>query len=452
MSDYDYDLIVIGAGSGGVRCARIAGQLGARVAVIEADRLGGTCVNLGCVPKKLYMVGSRYGQHVRDAAGFGWNVGEATHDWAHMQRAVATEVTRLNEIYGRLLDSAGCTLIRGFGKVDGPHTVTVGDQRLTAERILIATGGEPVVPPIPGAEHAVVSDALFDLPATPRRVIIIGGGYIGVEFACIFRGVGAEVVIVNKTPCVLTNFDHDVRDHLKVEFERQGIALYLGRNLARIDATDDGERTVTLDDGTELTADLVVLATGRRPRTAKLGLASAGVELDPWGAVVVDEALRSSVPSIYAIGDVTGGITLTPVATAEGHWLADQWFGDGERPGVEYDHIPTAVFCRPTVSTVGLSERQAREAGHTVKVFKTDFRGLASAVAQRQERTLIKLIVCATSDLILGLHMVGPSAGEVVQGFAVAIKSGATKRDFDRTIGIHPTVAEELVTLRTPVS
>lgn len=451
MPTYDYDLIVLGAGSGGVRCARIAGQHGARVAIVEASRLGGTCVNLGCVPKKLYMTASRYGELARDARAFGWEGPAPAHRWSTLRDAVEAELTRLNGIYGRLLDQAGCTLIRGFGTLSGPHEVRVGERAYTAERILIATGGEPVVPPVLGAELGVVSDALFDLPHAPRRVVVVGGGYIGVEFACIFSGVGCQVTLVNKTDCVLTAFDHDVRDHLATELQRQGIELCLGRTLSSVEQAPEGHREITLDNGTTLQADLLLFATGRRPRTSGLGLEDLGVRLDDWGGVVVDEDYRSSIPSIYAIGDVTGGITLTPVATAEGHWLADRWFGARPRPRVEYDHIPTSVFSRPHVATVGLTEAQATAAGHRLKVFRSTFRPLAGVVAGREERTLLKLIVCAQSDKVLGLHMVGDEAGEVVQGFAVALKAGATKADFDRTIGIHPTVAEEFVTLRTPV-
>ncbi len=452
MPTRDFDLIVLGAGSGGVRCARIAGQRGARVAVVEASRLGGTCVNLGCVPKKLYAFGAGSGGAWADAAGFGWEVAPPTHRWPALRDAVAAEVARLNQIYGRLLDGAGCETIHGFGTIAGPHEVRVGDRVLTGDRILIATGGQPTVPPLPGRELAVTSNALFSLPDLPRRIVIVGGGYIGVEFASIFRGVGAEVALVNQTPCVLTAFDHDVRDHVATEMRRQGIALHLGRGVAGVQATPDGARVVTLDDGTRLPADLVVLATGRRPRTAELGLDAVGVATDAWGAVVVDDEYRSSVPSIFAIGDVTGGVTLTPVATAEGHWLAERWFGDRDRPRVEYDGIPTTVFCRPHVGTVGLTEREARDAGHAVRIFRSSFRGLAGAVAGREERALLKLIVDATTDRVLGLHVVAEEAGEIVQGFAVAMKMGATKRDFDRTIGIHPTLAEELVTLRDPVA
>ncbi|TVQ92404.1 MAG: glutathione-disulfide reductase [Deltaproteobacteria bacterium] len=451
MTTYDVDLLVIGAGSGGVRCARIAAGHGARVAVVEASALGGTCVNLGCVPKKLYMTASRYGALADDALAFGWQGPAPSHRWSTLREAVAAEVRRLNGIYGRLLDQSGCTLIRGYGRPIGPHQVQVGDQTYSAARILLATGGEPTVPPIPGAELGVVSDALFDLRRAPERVVIVGGGYIGVEFACIFRGLGAQVSLVNKTDCVLTAFDHDVRDHLATELTRQGIALYLGRRVSQVTSGQGETRHVRLDDDTTLSCDLLVFATGRRPRTRGLGLEELGVALDDTGGVIVDGDYRSSVPSIFAIGDVTGGLTLTPVATAEGHWLADHWFSERPRPRVEYDHIPTAVFSRPNVATVGLTEAQAAAAGHPLQIYKGAFRPLSGVVAGREERTLVKLVVCAQTARVLGLHMVGDEAGEVVQGFAVALKCGAKKEDFDRTIGIHPTVAEEFVTLRTPV-
>jgi glutathione reductase (NADPH) len=446
----DYDLVVIGAGSGGTRAARIAGQLGARVAVVEASRLGGTCVNLGCVPKKLYMVASRYPAHVADARGMGWDVSDPVLDWPRMRDGILAEVTRLNGIYGRLLEGAGVEIVRGFGTLVDPHTIAVGERRLRADRILLATGGKPWVPPFLGHELCLVSDDLFTLERLPEHLVVLGGGYIGVEFATIFQGCGARVTLVNRTADVLTAFDHDVREHLQQELTRQGITLHLGRTVEGVEARG-AARCMTLDDGTRIEADAVLAATGRSPNTEGLGLDRVGVATDDWGHIQVDDDYATSVPHIFAIGDVTGGVTLTPVAIREGHWLARRWFSDDPLPQVEHDAVPTAVFARPNVGTVGLSERDALARGHRVRIYRGDFRGLANMVSGREERTLVKLVVDDPTDRVLGLHVVGHEAGEVVQGFAVALKVGATKADFDRTIGVHPTWAEELVTLRAPV-
>ncbi|MFK7928969.1 MAG: glutathione-disulfide reductase [Myxococcota bacterium] len=448
MSDRDYDLIVLGAGSGGVRCARIAGALGAKVAVVESSHLGGTCVNLGCVPKKLYMVASRFPAFAQDAKGFGWEFGEGTHDWGRMVRSVDTELRRLNDIYGRLLENTNCRLLRGWGTLVDAHTVAVGDETVTADRILVCTGGWPWMPQIPGIELAITSNEVFSLPERPNRVVIVGTGYIGVEFACIFHGCGADVQLVNRRKGVLTGFDEDVRHHLESELNKQGIGLQLGKNPSRIEAIDGGKR-VHLDDGTTLDADLVLFATGRRPRTQGLGLEALGVTLDERGAIVVDDGYQTSVPSIFAVGDVTDRVQLTPVALAEGMWLARSWFADTAPKPVEYDNIASAVFSRPNVATVGLTEAEARD---DVVIYRSTFRALPHTLSGRDERSLLKLVVHGTTDRVLGAHMVGPDAGEVIQGIAIALKMGATKADFDRTIGIHPTVAEEFVTMRTPVS
>ncbi len=452
MSDFDFDLVVIGAGSGGVRCARMAGAMGARVAVVESSHLGGTCVNLGCVPKKLYMIASRYPAHVDDAVGYGWEFGEGKLSWRRMQKAVDSELRRLNDIYGSLLENAKVRLVRGWGTVADAHTVAVGNDRLHAERILLATGSWPFLPDIPGIDLAITSNEVFSLREQPRRVVIVGAGYIGVEFACIFHGCGSEVHLVNRGNNVLSGFDTDIRHHLEGELGKQGLNLHLGHTPQRIEALPDGSRRVFLGDGTHLDADLVLYATGRRPRTDGIGLDELGVEREWNGAIVVDDEYRSSVGSIYAVGDVIDRAQLTPVALAEGMYLARSWFGSEPAPRVEYDLIPTAVFSRPNVGTVGLSEEVARERGYKVVIYRSTFRALTHTISGRDERTLMKLVVCGDSDQVLGVHMVGPDAGEIIQGMAVALKAGATKADFDRTIGIHPTAAEEFVTMRTPVN
>jgi len=450
MSDFDFDLVVIGAGSGGVRCARMAGAMGARVAVVESSHLGGTCVNLGCVPKKLYMIASRYPAYVQDAASYGWTFGPGELDWTHMTRAVSSELRRLNDIYGRLLENSGVRLVRGWGTVADPHTVAVGGDRLHAERILVATGSWPWRPDIPGIELSITSNEVFSLPERPRRVAIVGAGYIGVEFAAIFHGCGSEVHLVNRGDCVLTGFDTDVRHHLQSELIKQQVHMRLGHNPTRIEELPDGTRRLHLDKGEPIDADVVLFATGRRPRTQGLGLQDLGVEREWNGAIVVDDAYRSTVPSIHAVGDVIDRAQLTPVALEEGMFLARSWFGDAPAPEVEYDLIPTAVFSRPNVGTVGLSEDDARARGHQVVVYRSTFRPLPHTVSGRDERAMLKMVVDGESDRVLGVHMVGPDAGEIVQGMAVALKAGATKTDFDRTIGIHPTTAEEFVTMRTP--
>lgn len=449
MPTYDHDLIVLGAGSGGVRCARMAGGFGASVAIVESSHLGGTCVNVGCVPKKLYMTGSRYPALAEDAAAYGWDFDVPKPRWRTLTRNVNAELRRLNDIYDRLLEKSGVHLVRGWGIVEDPHTVRIREDVLTAERLLIATGSWPWMPDIPGLEHVITSNEVFDLPELPEHILIIGAGYIGVEFAAIFQGYGAKVTLVNRHDTVLTGFDVDIRHHLCAELGKQGIRQHLHAKATAVERVGDKKR-VTLDDGTVIEADLVMFATGRRPRTAGIGLEAAGVELDSKGAIVVDGGYRSSVASIFAVGDVTDRVQLTPVALAEGMWLARHWFTDTNPAPVEYDNIPSAVFSRPHVGTVGLTESQAREAGHEVVIYRASFRALPHTVSGRDERTMVKLVVDGGSDRVLGVHMVGAEAGEMIQGLAVALKAGATKAHFDRTIGIHPTVAEEFVTLRTP--
>jgi glutathione reductase (NADPH) len=444
----DLDLVVIGGGSGGVRAARFAANLGAKVAIVEADRFGGTCVNVGCVPKKLFVYAAELGDCASDARGFGWEFGEARFSWDVLRAGVADQVRYLNGVYEKLLTDAGVRIVRGRARLVGPQAVDVGGERLVAARILVATGGRPVVPSIPGAELGVVSDAMFDLPALPRRAAVIGGGYIGVEFAGILAGLGVETTIVAKEDRLLVHFDRSVSLHLGAEMEKEGIRVVTGSQARSLTRAADGIR-VECGSGT-VDADLVLFAVGRRANTHGLGLEDVGVALDARGAVVVvDDDFRTTAPTIHAVGDVVGRAQLTPVALAEGMAFARRIYG-GSTGVVRYENIPTAVFGRPNVGTVGLSEEAAVARGHDVVVFESTFRPMFHGLSGRRARALVKLVVDRPSDRVLGVHVVGDDAGEIVQGFAVALVAGATKAQFDATIGIHPTAAEELVTLRTP--
>lgn len=450
MSEFDCDLFVVGAGSGGVRASRIAAAFGARVIVAEAKELGGTCVNVGCVPKKLFVYGSHYRHDVSDAAGFGWDLDVKAIDWSTLIANKDREISRLNGIYGRLLEAKGVQIVRGWAKLVGPHEVEVAGDRYTAKHILIATGGRPWVPEIPGHELLTVSDDLFHLDAAPKRVVVIGGGYIGVEFAGVFAGYGSEVTLVHRREHVLSRFDSDIRAALTGQLEASGVALRMSRTAASLVRSRDGAIQLTLDDGSTLEADLVVSAVGRRPLTSGLGLEDVGVEVDAKGAVVVNDAFQTNVPSVYAVGDVIDRVQLTPVALAEGMTLARNLF-DGQSGRVDYTNIATAVFSDPPVGTVGLTESEARAKFESVTIFRSTFTPLKHRLTGRDAKTTMKLVVDAASDRVVGCHVLGPGAGEIMQGFAVALKCGATKAQFDATIGIHPTAAEELVTMRTPV-
>jgi glutathione reductase (NADPH) len=454
MNGFDCDLFVIGGGSGGVRAARMAAQRGARVVLAEAAALGGTCVNVGCIPKKLYSYAAHFAQDFADAAGFGWDVQPPRLDWARLKANRAQEIARLNGIYRNLLQGPGVEIVQGWARLADAHTVEVqaaaGTRRWRARHILVATGGTPTVPAIPGREHVVTSDSMFDLEPFPRRLLVVGGGYIACEFASIFQGLGAQVTQLYRGDKVLRGFDEDVRGFIVQEMRKHGVDLRLHADVQAIARAGDGSLQVTLLDGQVLAADTVLYATGRVPNVNGLGLDAVGVRQRHNGAVEVDAHYRSSVPSILALGDVTARVQLTPVALAEAMVVVDQLFGEGQR-SLDYEFIPTAVFTHPNIGTVGLTEAQARERYGAIRVFRSEFRPLKHTLGGSDERTLMKLLVDAASDRVVGLHMVGPEAGEIVQGFAVAIRAGATKAVFDATVGIHPTAAEEFVTMREPL-
>ncbi|PAV47486.1 glutathione-disulfide reductase [Pseudomonas sp. HAR-UPW-AIA-41] len=448
---FDFDLLVIGAGSGGVRAARFAAGFGARVAIVESRYLGGTCVNVGCVPKKLLVYGAHYHEDFAQAAGFGWSLGEQAFDWPTLIANKNREIERLNGIYRNLLVGSGVTLLEGHGRLRDEHSVEVAGQVYRTRHILIATGGWPQIPDIPGKELAITSNDAFFLPELPKRVLVVGGGYIAVEFASIFQGLGAQTSLLYRGELFLRGFDQSVRAHLKEELVKKGLDLQFNADIQCIERQADGSLLATLNDDRKLATDCVFYATGRRPMLDDLGLENVNVQLDARGFIQVNERYETSTPSILAIGDVIGGIALTPVALAEGMAVARRLFKPEEYRPVDYQNIPTAVFSLPNVATVGLSEEQARSAGYTLKIFESRFRPMKLTLTDCQERSLMKLVVDAETDRVLGCHMVGPEAGEILQGIAIAIKAGATKRIFDETIGIHPTAAEEFVTMRAPI-
>ena len=445
--EYDFDLITIGAGSGGVRASRVAAQYGARVAIVEERYLGGTCVNVGCIPKKLFVYASEFSEAFEDAAGFGWTAPKSGFDWRKLIANKNHEIERLNGVYGKLLTDSGVRIINGRAVVIGPHTVAIGNERLTARYILVATGGWPTIPEIPGAELAISSNEAFFLERFPSRAIIVGGGYIGVEFAGIFHGLGAKVTLVHRGPLFLRGFDDDLRQALAGEMRKREIELHFNSLVEKIEGNRAGVR-VRLSDGASLEADLIMFATGRAPNSHGLGLEQAGVALDANGAVMVDRYSCSSVPNIYAVGDVTNRRNLTPVAIAEGRAVAETLF-NGKPMSVEYEDVPSAVFSQPPIGTVGLTEVEARERYGEVDVYKSSFRPLKHTVSGRDERAFMKLVVDPKTDRVVGCHMMGPDAGEIIQGLAIALKCNATKAQFDATIGIHPSAAEEFVTMRT---
>ncbi|AKV08948.1 MULTISPECIES: glutathione-disulfide reductase [Pseudomonas] len=449
---YDFDLFVIGAGSGGVRAARFAAGFGAKVAVAESRYLGGTCVNVGCVPKKLLVYGSHFADDFEQAEGFGWTAGKAQFDWQKLISNKNREIERLNGIYRKLLINSGVTLLEGHARLTDAHHVEINGQRFSAERILIATGGWPHIPEIPGREHAITSNEAFFLEQLPKRVLVVGGGYIAVEFAGIFNGLGADTSLLYRGDLFLRGFDKAVRTHLVQELTKRGLQLEFNTDIVRIDKQPDGSLLATLNDGRQLETDSIFYATGRRPMLDNLGLENTRVELNEKGYIDVNDNFETREPSILALGDVIGRVQLTPVATAEGMAVARRLFKPEEYRPVDYRHIPTAVFSQPNIGTVGLTEEQALENGQNVIVFESRFKPMKLTLTDSSEQTLMKLVVDAVTDRVLGAHMVGPDAGDIIQGLAIALKAGATKRLFDETIGVHPTSAEEFVTLRTPVS
>jgi len=449
MSDYGFDLFVIGAGSGGVRASRMAAGYGARVAVAEASNLGGTCVNLGCVPKKLMVYASSFSAAAADAEGFGWTVPTPTFDWATLIANKDREIGRLNSIYQALLEGAGVRIINGRARLLDRNTIEVNGEKFTSERVLVATGGRPFKSEIPGHDLSITSDEIFHLDRQPKRIVIAGGGYIAVEFAGILKGMGSDVTLVYRGPLFLRGFDNDVRTVLAEEMRKRGITLLFDTLIEKIAGTG-AALSATTNHGNVIEADQVLSAMGRLPNTGGLGLEEIGVELTTRGAVIVNENLESSVSGIYAIGDCIDRVALTPVALAEGMAIAETLF-NGNPTVVDYTNIPSAVFSQPNIGTVGLTEAEARKDGFDVEIYRSTFRPMVHTMSGRNEKTMMKLVVDRKTDRVLGVHMVGPDAGEIIQGMAVALKAGATKATFDSTIGIHPTAAEEFVTMRTPV-
>jgi glutathione reductase (NADPH) len=448
MSNFDYDLFVIGAGSGGVRAARMAGATGAKVAVVEDRYMGGTCVNVGCVPKKLYVYAAEFGKSFIDARGFGWEGEKPAFKWSTLRDNKKTEISRLNNIYRDLLGGASVELIDGRGSIVDAHTVAVGDKHYSADKILIATGGWPHIPDFPGSELALSSNEIFDLETFPERLVVVGGGYIAVEFAGIFNGLGANVTQLYRGPLFLRGFDEDIRKHAAQEIAKAGVDLRFEVNVSSISQSAGG-LDIKLTDGSSVQADAVLYATGRRPHLQGLGLENVNVELTQSGTIKVGDDYRTSESSIFALGDVTGGMQLTPVALAEGMAFARKQFGD-QSTQVDYDFIPSAVFCQPNIGTVGFTEEEARDRFGEITLFKSTFRPMKHTLSGRDEKTFMKMIVETSTDRVVGVHMMGPDAGEITQGIAIAMRAGATKAVFDTTIGIHPTAAEEFVTMREP--
>jgi glutathione reductase (NADPH) len=444
---HDFALFVVGAGSAGVRAARMAAAKGLKVAIAEDHYLGGTCVNVGCIPKKLYHFAADYRYAFEDSQGFGWQITPPRFDWPTLVRNKCQELTRLNGVYRRLLDQAGVHLCEGRARLVDAHTVEVAGQRYRAERIVLATGGWPFVPALPGAEHALTSNEVFDLPALPRRVLVVGGGYIAVEMAAIFAGLGSSTYLSYRGERLLKDFDVDLGRRFTTALGEH-LTLLLGSSPTALVKQADGSCRVSFDVREDLVVDAVLFATGRKPNTAGLGLENTRVRLAGDGTVIVNEQMQTDEPSIYALGDVVGRLELTPVALAEAMFLVDHLYGEGRRT-LSYANVPTTIFSHPEVGTVGLSEEQARAKYGEVAVYESEFRHLRQTLSGRQEKTFLKVLVDVQSDRVLGMHMLGGEAGEIIQGFATAMNCGLTKAQLDSTIGIHPTVAEEFVTLRT---
>jgi glutathione reductase (NADPH) len=446
---FDFDVFVIGAGSGGVRAARMAAGEGASVAIADDRALGGTCVNVGCVPKKLYTYASHFSHDFENAKGFGWSLAATKFHWPTLVANKKTEISRLNGIYANLLDNSGAQIIRGYASLKDKNTVTVDGTDYTAERIVIATGGAPNIPDVDYAELLISSDEIFDLTEFPKRLLVVGAGYIALEFACIFQGLGSQVQVSYRGDLIMRSFDQDVRHFLDQEMRKQGIEIHYQSQVGNVVRQSDNSLLVTFLDGSSTEVDQVLMAIGRNPRVAGMGLEKLGIEATAKGTIAVNHKFQTNIPNIYALGDVTGGIELTPVALAEAMVLVNHWYGDGAKE-MDYDLIPTAVFTQPNIGTIGLTEDQAIDQHGEITVYRSDFKPMKHTLSGSDERSFMKLIVQSATDKVVGLHIVGEGAGEMLQGFAVAMKVGATKADFDATIGIHPTSAEELVTMRTP--
>lgn len=443
---YDFDLFVIGAGSGGVRAARIAAENGAKVGIAEEHRVGGTCVIRGCIPKKFLVYASHFAEEFEDARCYGWTVEKPVFDWGTLIAAKDKEIDRLNGLYLKTLKNHDVKLYEGHAKLLDKNTIEVAGQKITAKIILIATGGHPFIPDIPGVEHAITSNEVFYLDKLPESILIAGAGYVAVEFACIFSGLGVRTKIIYRRDKVLRGFDEDLRDHLTVEMNARGISFIFNENIKSVEKIDTGVR-VTCTNGEVGDYDQVMLAIGRNPNTQDIGLEQAGVKLAPDGAVAVDKFSKSSVDNIFAVGDVTNRINLTPVAIREGHAFALSVFG-GEKVSPEHDNVPAAVFTQPQIGTIGLTEEQAQEKCGEIDIYQTHFRVLKHSLTPRSEKTFMKLIVDHNTQVVVGAHMVGPDAAEIIQGIGIAVKNKLTKAQFDRTVAIHPTTAEEFVTLK----
>jgi glutathione reductase (NADPH) len=448
MAEFDYDLFVIGGGSGGVRAARIAAGHGARVAIAEEYRYGGTCVIRGCIPKKLFVYASHYSHDFEDAKNYGWTVGKPEFDWPTLRDNKDREIDRLNKIYIRLLEKSGVDVFHCRATLADEHTIICDDKRVTARVILVASGGTPFMPDIEGIEHAITSNEAFHLDTLPEHITIVGGGYIAVEFAGIFRGLGCNVCLVHRRSEVLRGFDEDIRDIVTDNLRKQGVTLHLDRVVESIASGESSTLSVSVSKSSTVQTGAILFATGRTPNTAAMGLEKAGVLLNERGAVVVDEYSRSSAKHIYAVGDVTDRIQLTPVAIREGHSFADSVFGGDRRP-VDHKFVPSAVFSQPPVATVGMTEIEAHHEVGAIDIYKSTFRPLIHTLSGRDEKTMMKLVVCAKSQKVLGAHMVGKDAAEIIQPMAIALRMGATKQDLDSTTALHPTTAEEFVLMRT---
>ncbi|MGC3872311.1 glutathione-disulfide reductase [Halomonas sp. GXIMD04776] len=451
MAEYDYDLFVIGAGSGGVRAARTAAATGARVAIAEDRYLGGTCVNVGCVPKKLYSYAAHFHEAFEDSAGFGWQLPQpAQFDWATLRDNKIKEIKRLNGIYGRLLEGANVRLINGRARIVDANRVEIAGETISSAKILVAVGGWPWIPDFPGKEYALSSNEVFDLETFPKRFLVLGGGYIAVEFASIFNGLGSESHLIYRGELFLRGFDHEIREFTRDEMMKKGVNLHFETTIESVEKQSDDSLKVTLTNGETLEVDALLSATGRRPHLQGLGLDELDVELNPDGTLKVNDRFETSTPSILALGDVTGAPELTPVALAEAMQMTRLHFADEQVPALDYQNIATAVFCHPNIGTVGLSEEAARAEFEAIRVYTADFRPMKHTLSGSDERCLMKLIVDDASDRVVGAHMVGEEAGELIQGIAIAVRAKLTKADFDATVGIHPTGAEEFVTMRTP--